>query len=97
MKKKKKWSGKVTKESHAMDLESDVFKKKSARQIAQSLKRSSEKSKNRKSSPFRSAMSMLNFFINRAGKNLSATRRKTLDQAKGELRRLYGKDEKKVA
>ena len=71
----RKWSAGVTQRSDAMDLESGVFKKSSARQIALSLKRSVERSGRRKSPPFRSAMSMLNFEINRAGKNLSAQRR----------------------
>jgi hypothetical protein len=74
-----------------MDLQSGVFKRKSARSIAQSLKRSSEASTRRKATPFRSAMSMLNFEINRAGKNLSPERRHVLNQAKGELRRAFGR------
>ena len=81
----KKWSGKVTRESHALVLEDGVFKLPSARQIAQSLKRSAERSRQRKSSPMRSALSMLTFYINRAGKNLPARRRHTLDLAKAEL------------
>ena len=84
-----KWSGKVTQQSNAMDLKKGVFKLKSARAIAKSLKRSSEASRRRKSSPFRSAMSMLNFEINRAGKNLSAGRRSVLTDAKAELRKLF--------
>ncbi len=75
--------------SDAMDLETGVFKKKNARQIALSLKRSVERSQRRKSPPFRSAMSMLNFEINRAGRNLSAHRRGLLNQAKAELRKLF--------
>src|SRR5262245_58136761 len=85
----KKWSGKVTRESHALDLENGVFKKRSARDIAKSLKRSAERSRARKSAPFRSAMSMLNFYINRAGKNMTASRKRTLEAAKSELRRLF--------
>jgi Protein of unknown function (DUF3175) len=85
----KKWSGKVTRESHALDLENGVFKKRSARDIARSLKRSAEHSHARKSAPLSSAMSMLTFYINRAGKNMSASRKRTLEAAKGELRRLF--------
>jgi uncharacterized protein DUF3175 len=75
--------------SDAMDLESGVFKKRSARQVALSLKKSAEASHRRKSTPFRSAMSMLNFEINRAGKGLSAERRRVLNQAKVELRKAF--------
>ena len=85
----KKWSAAVMQRSDAMDLETGVFKKKTARQIALSLKRSVERSQRRKSPPFRSAMSMLNFEINRAGRNLSAQRRGLLNQAKAELRKLF--------
>jgi hypothetical protein len=85
----RKWSAGVSQRSDAMDLESGVFKKSSARQIALSLKRSVERSGRRKSPPFRSAMSMLNFEINRAGKNLSAQRRGVLNQAKVELRKVF--------
>jgi cob(I)alamin adenosyltransferase len=85
----KKWSGKVTRESHALDLENGVFKKRSAHDIARSLKRSAERSHARKSAPLRSAMSMLTFYINRAGKNMSAGRKRTLEAAKDELRRLF--------
>ena len=87
-----RWSARVTRESNALDLQRSVFKKRSARAVALSLKRSAEHSRRRKSAPFRSAMSMLNFYINRAGKNLSASQRKVLERAKGELRELYGKD-----
>jgi hypothetical protein len=86
----KKWSGKVTRSSNALDLEDSVFKKRSAHDIALSLKRSAERSRRRKSAPLRSAMSMLTFYINRAGKDLSAGRKRTLEAAKGELRRLFG-------
>jgi hypothetical protein len=75
--------------SDAMDLETGVFKKRSARQVALSLKKSAESSHRRKSSPFRSAMSMLNFEINRGGKGLSAERRRVLNQAKVELRKAF--------
>jgi hypothetical protein len=77
--------------SDAMDLQAGVFKLKSAGAIARSLKKSSEASKRRKSSPFRSAMSMLNFEINRAGKNLSQERWQVLNQAKVELRKAFGR------
>jgi len=90
-KKEKYWSGRVTRESNALDLEKDVFKQESAKKIAASLKRSADLSTRRKSSPFRSAMSMLTFYINRGGKNLSAPRKKILQDAKDELRKLYGK------
>jgi hypothetical protein len=79
----------VTYESDALDLERDVFKQSSAKKIAASLKRSAERSRRRKSPPFRSAMSMLTFYINRAGKNLPARRRKVLENAKEELRKLF--------
>jgi hypothetical protein len=85
----KKWSGRVTRQSDALDLEKGVFTKRSAHDIALSLKRSAERSKRRKSAPLRSAMSMLTFYINRAGKELSASRRKTLEKAKEELRKLF--------
>jgi len=91
---KKRWSGRVTRESNALDLERDVFKKKSARDIARSLSRSAERSKRKKSSPFRSAMSMLVFYMNRAGKNLPQSRKKILNDAKDELRSLYGRERK---
>jgi hypothetical protein len=87
----KRWSKRVMQTSDAMDLQSGVFKLRSGRAIAQSLKKSSESSKRRKSSPFRSAMSMLNFEINRAGKNLTAGRRQVLNQAKNELRKAFGR------
>ena len=86
------WSGEVTRTSDALTLEKDVFTLASARKIAESLKRSADRSKRRKSSPYRSAMSMLTFYINRAGKSLPAPRRKILENAKVELRRLYGKE-----
>jgi hypothetical protein len=85
----KKWSAKVTRESHALDAEKGVFKERSARDIAKSLKRSAEHSHERKSAPMHSAMSMLTFYINRAGKNMSASRKRTLEAAKGELRKLF--------
>ena len=89
--KRRYWSARVTRESDALDLEGGVFRKGSAKAIAQSLKRSAERSRRRKSSPFRSAMSMLTFYINRGGKNLSASRLRMLDRAKEELRKLYAR------
>jgi hypothetical protein len=87
----RRWSARVTRTSNALDLEQRVFQR-SARGIALSLKRSAERSRRRKSDPFRSAMSMLNFYINRAGRNLSAERRRTLTRAKTELRKLFHRD-----
>jgi len=89
--KRKRWSQRVTQTSNALDLEQGVFSKDDPRSIARSLKRSADRSKRRKSDPFRSAMSMLTFYINRAGKQLSKARRKRLEAAKEELRDLYGK------
>ncbi len=85
------WSQKVTRESNALDLEEGVFTLDDPREIALSLKRSAEASDRRKSSPFRSAMSMLTFFINRAGSGLGDERRRVLEQAKDELRKLFGR------
>jgi len=85
------WSGEVTKHSNALDLEQGVFTWKDPERIAWSLKRSAERSRRRKGTPFQSAMSMLNFYINRAGKNLPAERKRVLTDAKTELRRLFGK------
>ena len=90
---KRKWSGEVTKRSHALALEPRVFTWKNPKRIAQSLKRSAEASKARKTSPFRSALSMLTFYINRAGRHLPASRKRKLTAAKRELRALYGKDQ----
>jgi Protein of unknown function (DUF3175) len=89
--KSRRWSHDVTKNSNALDLESNVFTMDSPRAIAASLKRSAEASTRRKSDPYRSAMSMLVFYINRAGRNLSPDRRKTLEAAKDELRALFGR------
>ena len=75
--------------SGALDLEGSVLENGNARDIAASLKRSAERSHRRKSAPLRSAMSMLTFYINRAGKNLPARRRQTLEKAKDELRKLF--------
>ena len=88
--KTKKWSGRVTKESYALDLDSGVFTWRDPGRIARSLKRSAEQSHRRKASPFQSAMSMLNFYINRAGKNLPVSQKKILEKAKVKLRELYG-------
>jgi len=86
--KKKRWSREVTARSNALDLERGVFTLRSPRQIALSLMRSAMSSPRRKSEPFRSAMSMLTFYINRAGTKLSSRRRETLTRAKDELRKL---------
>ena len=86
----RRWSRRVTEQSNALDLERGVFTR-SAKQMARSLKRSAERSSRRKSSPFRSAMSMLTFYENRAGRNLSAARRRVLLQAKAELRKLFAR------
>ena len=88
----RKWSAQVTSESDALDLEGGVFKLRSPKQIAASLKRSAEHSRRRKSGAYRSAMSMLTFYLNRAGRNLPASRKRTLNQAKEELRAQFGKD-----
>ncbi|MBI1981519.1 MAG: DUF3175 domain-containing protein [Methylocystis sp.] len=85
------WSGDVTRHSSALDLEAGVFTWDDPARIARSLKRSAERSERRKSSPFRSAMSMLTFYINRAGKDLSDERRKALELAKDELRKAFGR------
>lgn len=87
----RKWSGRVTATSDAMTLDQGVFKKSDPKAIARSVKRSAERSHRRKSAPFRSAMSMLTFYINRGGKNLSARRKSILMKAKDELRALYHK------
>jgi hypothetical protein len=90
----KRWSQDVTEHSRALDLEQGVFSLKDPKRIAASLKRSAEASKRRKADPFRSAMSMLVFYINRAGKNLSQADRARLEKAKDELRRAFGKEPK---
>ncbi|CAN7612100.1 DUF3175 domain-containing protein [Trinickia sp. LjRoot230] len=86
-----RWSHEVMQKSDALDLESGIFKSGSAEEIAKSLKRSSLASKRRRGTPFQSAMSMLNFYLNRAGKNLPKTRRRTLESAKGKLREAFGR------
>lgn len=87
----KRWSQDVTAHSNSLDLEPGVFAQAKPAEIARSLKRSADTSKRRKASPFQSAMSMLNLYINRAGKKLPDSRKKILQKAKGELRRLYGR------
>lgn len=91
MAEKKKWSKDVKEHSNALDLERDVFAKHDATAVARSLKRSADSSRRRKSSPFRSAMSMLTFYINRAGKDLEPKQKHVLEDAKNELRALYGR------
>ena len=88
---RKYWSKKATQESNALDLKKDVFTQDDPKAIARSLKRSAEHSTRRKSSPYRSAMSMLTFYINRAGKNLPKKQLKVLERAKDELRAEFGK------
>ena len=87
-----RWSARVTKESNALDLDRSVFTWKDPRRIAASLKRSAERSNRRKSAPYRSAMSMLTFYINRAGTNLDKQQRDVLERAKLELRRAFDRD-----
>jgi phosphoenolpyruvate carboxylase len=87
----RRWSGRVTATSDALDLKKDVFKLNSPAAIARSLKRSAEHSHRRKSDPYRSAMSMLVFYINRAGRNLPTARRRKLEAAKDELRKAFGR------
>ena len=87
---KRYWSAQVTRHSNALDLEAKVFNR-NPRQIAASLKRSAEKSTRRKGTPYQSAMSMLNFYMNRAGRNLSDSRKQVLERAKVQLRKLFGK------
>jgi hypothetical protein len=87
-----RWSARVTRESDALTLQKGVFSKRSPRAIALSLKRSAERSRRRKSSPYRSAMSMLTFYINRAGAKLPASRKRVLQKAKGELKKAFAKD-----
>ena len=88
----RRWSARVTRESNALDLKKGVFSLKNPKAIARSLKRSAEHSKRRKADPYRSALSMLTFYINRAGKNLPASRKKVLQRAKGELRHAFSRD-----
>jgi hypothetical protein len=88
----KRWSAKVTRESDALDLRKRVFALNDPKKIAASLKRSAEHSERRKAEPYRSAMSMLTFYINRAGKNLPARRKRIPERAKDELRSQFGRD-----
>lgn len=90
----KQWSQDVTEHSEALDLEEGVFTLDDPADIAASLKRSAEHSHRRKGTPFQSAMSMLSFYINRAGKDLPAERHRALDAAKDELRKAFGKDDR---
>jgi hypothetical protein len=92
----RKWSKHVTETSNALDLEQNVFELKDPKKIARSLKHSAEHSKRRKSSPYRSAMSMLTFYINRAGKNLPASQKRILERAKDALRIEFGRAPKKA-
>lgn len=87
----RRWSQRVTEKSDALTLDEGVFKKPTPRQIALSLKRSADRSKRRKADPYRSAMSMLTFYINRAGKGLSKSRKQKLEKAKDALREVYGR------
>src|SRR5215831_2420119 len=87
----RRWSQRVTRESDALDLSKGVFTWRDPKRIAASLKRSAQRSRRRKADAFRSALSMLTFYLNRAGKNLPAGRRKTLMRAKDELRRQFGR------
>ena len=89
---KRRWSQTVTEESDALDLEDSVFTKDSPHEIALSLKRSAERSHRRKSDPYRSAMSMLTFYINRAGRTLPKAQRTRLERAKVELKHQFGRD-----
>jgi Protein of unknown function (DUF3175) len=85
----RKWSAKVSRQSDALDLQQGIFTSKDPRKIARALKKSAEQSHRRKSSPYRSAMSMLTFYINRGGKELPARRKRVLQKAKDELRALF--------
>jgi hypothetical protein len=88
----RRWSARVSRESDALDLTKGVFAKKNPKAIARSLKRSAERSRRRKADAYRSALSMLTFYINRAGRNLPASRKKILQRAKGELRHAFGRE-----
>lgn len=87
----KNWSGRVAKQSNALDLDEGVFTWDNPKKIALSLKKSADQSRRRKGTPYQSATSMLNFYINRAGKNLGKTRRKILEDSKKELKNIFGK------
>jgi hypothetical protein len=90
--KSSRWSAQVTRHSDALDLQPSVFKSSSPQQIARSLKRSAEASRRRKGTAYQSAMSMLNFYVNRGGSNLSAHRKEVLTRAKRELRHVFGRE-----
>ena len=90
--KSRRWSARVTQRSNALDLQRNIFKSTNPCRIALSLKRSAERSKRRKATPYLSAMSMLNFYINRAGKNLPQKQKRVLQRAKDELRDVFGRD-----
>jgi hypothetical protein len=90
--KRKYWSAEVSRKSDALDLDNRAFTWRDPQRIARSLKQSAERSRRRKARPFQSAMSMLNFYVNRAGRNLPAGRKRVLERAKDELRRLFGKE-----
>ena len=94
MTEKQKWSQEVTEHSDALDLEKGIFSSEDPKKIADSLKRSAEHSHRRKGTPFQSAMSMLTFYINRAGRDLPAKQRHVLDAAKDELRKDFGREPK---
>ena len=88
----RRWSQRVTRTSNALDLDKGVFSQSDPRAVARSLKRSADRSRRKKSEPFRSAMSMLNFYINRAGSGLSKSQKNVLVHAKSELRKIFHKD-----
>jgi hypothetical protein len=88
----RRWSKRVTETSDALDLKGGVFTLRDPKKIAASLKRSAERSQRRKANPYRSALSMLTFYINRAGRNLPVSRRKVLDRAKDELKQQFHRD-----
>ena len=90
-KRTRRWSATVTRESNALDLDRGVFTWDDPKRIARSLKRSAERSRRRKADPYRSAMSMLTFYVNRAGANLPRTRRRVLERAKAELKHAFGR------
>jgi len=92
---KGKWSAKVTRTSDALDLKENIFESKDPKEIARSLKKSAEESKRKKAGPFQSAMSMLTFYINRAGKNLEGSQKEVLEDAKDELRIAFNKEPRK--
>jgi len=89
--KSRRWSAQVTQRSNALDLQPKVFKSTNPRRIALSLKRSAQASKRRKATPYQSAMSILNFYINRAGKSLPQKQKRVLERAKAELRDVFGR------